>query len=112
MKNIEEQFAAKQELVRRINELELVLHEIAGGSTICDLEREIAEQDMNLLEGRLAELRLELAEIDENRAKANQAFGICKKEYEERIQGNSVSAVMATEEKESVLADLSGLCEQ
>ena len=67
---------------------------------------------MNLLEGRLAELRLELAEIDENRAKANQAFGVCKKEYEERIQGNSVSAVMATEEKESVLADLSGLCEQ
>ena len=112
LKNIEEQFAAKQELVRRINELELVLHEIAGGSTICDLEREIAEQDMNLLEGRLAELRLELAEIDENRAKANQAFGVCKKEYEERIQGNSVSAVMATEEKESVLADLSGLCEQ
>ena len=109
---VEEQFAAKQHLTRKINELDLVLHEIAGGGSIDDLEQEIEEQDMDLLEGRLAELQLELIEIDERRSEANQAFGVCKKEYEEKIQGNSISAVIATEEKESVVADLAGLCEQ
>lgn len=109
---VEEQYAAKQDLTRRINELDLVLQEIAGSGSIDELEQEIAEQDMEHLEGHLTELELEQKELDENCSAAYQSFGVCKKEYEEKIHGSSVTSVMATEERESVIADLSALCEQ
>ncbi|WP_455675644.1 AAA family ATPase [Pradoshia sp.] len=109
---VEEQFARKQELIRKIDGVKAMIQDIAGVQSILELEQEVKNQDMDLLEVRLAELKLELTEIDENRSIANQAFGVCKKEYEEKIQGNSISTVMATEERESIVAELSSLCEQ
>ena len=109
---VEEQFEKKQELIRKVDGVMTILQEVAGGQSVHELEQEVMEQDMDLLEVHLAELKLELTEIDENRSMANQAFGVCKKEYEEKIQGNSVSTVIATEERESIVAELSNLCEQ
>ena len=109
---VEEQFERKQELIRKVEGVTTILQEIAGGQSVHELEQEVMEQDMELLEVHLAELKLELTEIDESRSMANQAFGVCKKEYEEKIQGNSVSTVIATEERESIVAELSNLCEQ
>ena len=109
---IEEKYNQKQKLIREINHLEKVLLEIGNGLSIEEMKEELAKLDLDFIDSEIAELKAELADLEEKRAEQNQLFGVCKKEYDEKIKGHSYAAVQAAEERESVLAELAELADQ
>ena len=109
---IEEKSSQKQKLLGEITHLEKVLLEIGNGLSIEEIKEEIDKLDLDFIESEMAELKAELVELEERRAEQNQRFGVCKKEYEDKIKGNSLAAVQAAEERESVLAELAEYTEQ
>ena len=109
---IEEKSGQKQKLVGEITHLEKLLLEIGNGLSIEEIKKEIDRLDLDFIESEMAELKAELVELEDRRAEQNQRFGVCKKEYEDKIKGNSLAAVQAAEERESVLAELAEYTEQ
>lgn len=112
LRQMEEKYALKQKYKTELSNLDKVLMEIGNGQSIHELIADIEEADMEAAEAQMAELVNEEAKIDEKRSLAEQAFGVCKKEYEEKIHGNSSAALEAAEEREGVLADLGELANQ
>ena len=51
-------------------------------------------------------------QLNSDRSQLEQAHGVVKKEFEEKIQGNNTASVLAEQQKESLLAQLSNVTEQ
>ncbi|OCA89810.1 AAA family ATPase [Pradoshia sp. D12] len=112
MQIIEDKYRQKQKLSAELINLEKVLLEIGNGLSIQEMKDEIDKLDLDFMESEMAELKAELADLEEKRTEQNQIFGVCRKEYEEKIKGNSYAAVQAAEERESILAELAELTDQ
>ncbi len=112
MQIIEDKYKQKQKVSGELTHLEKMLLEIGNGLSIQEMKEEIDKLDLDFIESEIAELKTELADLEEKRMEQNQIFGVCKNEYEEKIKGNSYAAVQAAEERESVLAELAELTDQ
>ncbi len=112
MQVVEEKYKQKLKLTGEITHLEKLLLEIGNGLSIDEMKEEISKLDLDFIESEISELKAVLIELEEKRTEQNQIFGVCRKEYEEKIKGNSYAAVQAAEERESILAELADLTDQ
>lgn len=112
LKEIEKIFTAKQGYLSKIEEIEEELLELGNGKSLQELIEETNQYKLVSIEVELDEIKRKLAALDIERSPLEQAHGAVKKEYEEKIQGNNMASILAEQQKESLLAQLSNVTEQ
>ncbi|MGO4887622.1 AAA family ATPase [Anaerobacillus sp. MEB173] len=105
-------FKQKIENGSRIEQIESQLIELVNGRTIHELIEEAHNVEKDSIDIELVELTKKRNELDTIRSQTEQAFGVIKKEYTEKIEGANFASVSAAEEKQSVLAKLSHYTDQ
>jgi len=103
---VEEKSKRLATLKERIEGLEVQLISLGGGLSLEEIMAEAQAFSGDELPGLLEETEEALAENRQGQEKLNQAFGVTRKEYEEKITGASTAAVEAAEEAQGVLAAL------
>lgn len=109
---VEKSFKLKQEYENKILVIEEELLQIGSGQSLKDLIEEADSIEHDSLEVELEEIKRELDEIESTRSQREQDHGVVKKEYEEKIQGNNTSSVLAEQKKASILAQLANVTDQ
>lgn len=112
LKEVEKAFSKKKEYVSKIQEIEEELLELGNGQSLQELIDESDQYKFVSIEVELDEIKRKLDAIELDRSPLEQAHGVVKKEFEEKIQGNNTASVLAEQKKESILAQLSSLTEQ
>ena len=109
---VEKRFKEKQEYTAQIQRVEEEMLERGSGRSLQQLIEEAGQYESDRIEGELQEISRELERIENDRSELEQAYGVVKKEYQEKIQGNNSASVTAEQEKESILAQLSDAADQ
>jgi uncharacterized protein YhaN len=106
LEEVEKRSHHKRDLGQKLDNIEQQLLENGSGLTVAELAQETAGIDRDSLSIEKAEVEKVLNDFDQRRSDQEQRYGAIKKEYDERVQGNSIAAVEAAEEQESILAEL------
>ncbi len=112
LKDVEKLFSAKKEYVSKIQAYEEELLELGNGQSLQEIIKEAEQYKFVSIEVELEEINRKLDRINIDRSPLEQAHGVVKKEYEEKIQGNNTASILAEQKKESLLAQVSSLTEQ
>ncbi|WP_332692928.1 AAA family ATPase [Halalkalibacter lacteus] len=112
LEKVEAAFKQKVEYTDKIRQLEEQLMEIGNGRTIAELLDEAENADKDMIEFELAELSRKRTDLDQKRSEIEQAHGVVKKEYNEKIEGTNFASVQAAEEKQSILAKITHYTDQ
>lgn len=112
LEEIEKLFLLKRDFEHKKEEIEEQLLELGGGKTLSELIEDAQQFEYDSIDAEIAEINKSLTEIERDRSNLEQAHGAVKKEYEEKIQGNSTLAIEAEQKKKSILATLANLTEK
>ncbi|HHY74022.1 MAG TPA: AAA family ATPase [Bacillus bacterium] len=112
LEKVEITFLQKKEYEEKRRTIEEELLDIGGGLSLQQLIEEANQFQYDCIDIELEELNRKLVEIEPVRSELEQAHGVVKKEFEEKIDGNNTAAVLAEQKKESVLAKLANSTEQ
>lgn len=112
LEKVEKTFALKNEYEEKIRVIEEELLDMGGGLSIQDLTHEAELYAYDRIGVELEEINRKLTEIEPVRSELEQAHGVVKKEFEEKIQGNNTASVAAEQKKESLLAKIAHLTDQ
>jgi uncharacterized protein YhaN len=82
------------------------------GIPLEELIEEVESVEKDSINGEITEIQTALDDIEQQKNELNQSFGVVKKEYEEKILGNSTAAVLAEQKKESLSAQLADVTEE
>lgn len=106
LEQVEKRFVLKKEYKTKIQALEEELLELGNGSSLEELIKEADCIEHDSIEVELEELKHKLDEIEPIRSQLEQEYGVVKKEYEEKIQGNNTESVLAEQKKQSLITQL------
>jgi uncharacterized protein YhaN len=95
-----------------IHETKEELLQIGGGLSLAELTREVEAADKDSIEAELGDIQHTLDELEPRQSQLEQNHGAVKRDYEEKIQGNSTASVLAEQKKESVLAEIAHVTDQ
>ncbi|MDC3413531.1 AAA family ATPase [Aquibacillus sp. 3ASR75-11] len=112
LEKVEAAFKQKVKYTEKIVQLEEELLEVGNGLTLAALLEEAKNADNDLIDNELEELHRKRNDLDTTRSELEQAHGVVKKEYKEKIEGANFASVQAAEEKQSVLAKMTDLTDQ
>ena len=112
MQEIEKRFLSKQEFESSLRDVEEEMLALGNGQTLQELISESEQYNPDSIDGELDEINRELEIIESDRSNLEQAYGVVKKEYEEKIQGNNTATVLAQQEKESIHAQIVNVTDQ
>ncbi|MED4353119.1 AAA family ATPase [Schinkia azotoformans] len=112
LEKVEVKFIGKKDYENRIRTLEEELIDIGGGLSLHEITIEVDQFDRDSIDVELEEINRKLSEIEPVRSELEQSHGVIKKEFEEKIQGNNTSSVLAEQKKESMHAKLADLTDQ
>ncbi len=100
------------QLRKDLTGLEEQLLAAGRGRSLDKIISEAEAVDGDTLPGKIGEINQGLMQNREDLDQLNQALGAIKKEYQEKIGGNSLAAVEAAEEAQSILAELKSQTEE
>ena len=112
LKQVEKTYVRKKEYEANIQLIKNEMLELGNGRSFKELMAEADQYEADRIEGELEEIRRKLDNMEVERSQLEQGYGVIKKEFEEKIQGNNTASVLAEQEKESILAQLASLTEQ
>ena len=112
VKQVEKRFKLKKEYDINIRTIEDEMVELGNGRSLQELIEEVDQYESDRMEVELEEINYRLSNIDTERSPLEQGHGVVKKEFEEKIQGNNTASVLAEQEREGILAQLSSLTDQ
>lgn len=112
LEKAEKTFILKKEYENRIQSIEEELMDIGSGLSLHEITEEAGQFDRDSLDVELEEKNRKLNEIEPVRSEMEQSHGVIKKEFEEKIQGNNTSSVLAEQKKESLHAKLANLTDR
>jgi len=112
LKEIEGKFMQKKTFMQSLYSIEEEMLSQGNGKSIQELIHEASPFDDDLIEGDLESIETELEMIENERSEIEQAYGVVKKEYEEKVQGITTGSVEVEQEKSSVHAQIATLTEQ
>lgn len=112
LEKVEKMFLVKKEYENGIRIIEEELIEIGGGLSLHEISDEVDQFERDSIDVELEEINRKLNEIEPVRSELEQSHGVIKKEFEEKIQGNNTSSVLAEQKKESILAKLAELTDR
>lgn len=112
LEQAEQAFALKKQDQTGIQKIKEDLLQIGDGKSLEELIREANEIDKDSITAELEEIKHSLKELEPEQSKLEQDHGAVKRDYEEKIQGNSTESVRAEQKKESVLAQISRQTDQ
>jgi uncharacterized protein YhaN len=112
LEQVENTFRQKKEIQSSIFKIEEELLELGNGQSLKAIIQEADQIDHDSIEAELEEIKRKLEEIEPIRSQIEQAHGVMKKEFEEKILGNNTASVSAEQQKESILAKLANLTDQ
>ncbi len=112
LEKAEKMFILKKDYENRIRTLEEELLDIGAGLSLHEITKEVDQFDQDSIDIVLEEINRKLNEIEPVRSGLEQSHGIIKKEFEEKIQGNNTSSVLAEQKKESLHAKLADLTDR
>ena len=112
LQEIEKRFLTKQEFESSLRDVEEEILALGNGQTLQELISESEQYNPDSIDGELDEINRELENIESDRSNLEQAYGVVKKEYEEKIQGNNTATVLAQQEKESIHAQIVNVTDQ
>lgn len=108
LEKIESDYKEKCKWKDKIEQLELQIIELGNGLMLNDLLEEANLANKDSLDIDLDEVKQELITLDKARSEMEQAHGVVKNEYTEKIEGTNFSSVKAAGEKQSKLAAIAG----
>ncbi|HHW38138.1 MAG TPA: AAA family ATPase [Bacillales bacterium] len=109
---VEKMFIEKKGYENRIRTIEEELIDIGSGLSLHQITEEVDQFDWDSIKVELEEINRKLNEIEPVRSELEQSYGVIKKEFEEKIQGNNTSSVLAEQKKESLHAKLADLTDR
>ena len=112
LKDVEKIFSAKKEYVSKIQTYEAELLGLGNGQSLQEIFEEAEQYKFVSIDVEVEEIKHKLNRISLDRSPLEQAHGVVKKEFEEKVQGNNTASVLAEQKKESILAQVSSLTEQ
>ncbi|WP_458414152.1 AAA family ATPase [Schinkia sp. CFF1] len=112
LEQVEKAFLQKKDYEEKMLIIEEELLDIGGGLSLGELMEESDRFEYDRIDVELEEINRKLIEIEPVRSEMEQAHGVVKKEFEEKIQGNSIASVAAEQKKESVIARLNNVTEE
>lgn len=112
MEKIEAAYKEKCELTKKIAQLEESIIELGNGRSLDELLQEASLADKDTLDIELEEVQADLKKLDQDRSDMEQAHGVVKKDYLEKIEGTSFESVKAAEEKQSKLAEIANYTDE
>ena len=103
LKEVEKTFSVKKEYMSKIQIIQEELLELGNGQSLQELIKEADPYKTVSIEVELEEIKRKLDAINLERSPLEQSYGVVKKEYEEKIQGNNTSYCSSrTKERKSV----------
>lgn len=112
LKQVERLFVLKKEYEANIQFIKQEMLELGNGRSLQELIEEADLYEADRIEGELEEIKRTLDSMELERSQLEQGYGVIKKEFEEKIQGNNTASVLAEQEKESIVAQLASLTDQ
>ncbi len=112
LENLEKRFLLKENYMKDIRAIEEELLLNGNGLSLHDVLEESKEANHDQLGIQIEEIVQKLEEIEPLRSQMEQNYGVVKKEYEEKVQGNSISSVTAEQNKTSLLTKLANVTDQ
>lgn len=112
LEKIESAFKQKGEIQEKIQQLEEQLIELGNGRRLEELLEEADLANKDTLDMELEEIQKQLKDLDQTRSEVEQAHGVVKNEYMEKIEGANFESVKAAEEKQSKLASIANDTEE
>lgn len=106
LKKAEERSAEFVNLKKDIADIDAQLLEHGGGLLLEEIIQEAQGVDPDSLQGEIEEKRKQFQELDSQRSALEQSYGATRKEYEDKVTGNSTLALEAEEEAQSILSQL------
>ncbi|MBB2483037.1 AAA family ATPase [Bacillus sp. APMAM] len=112
LEKIESAFKQKCDIQGRIQLIEEQLIELGNGRMLEELLEEAELANKDTLDMELEDIQKQLYALDQTRSEIEQAHGVVKNEYLEKIEGASFESVKAAEEKQSKLAAIANYTEE
>jgi uncharacterized protein YhaN len=112
LENIESDYKEKCKWKNNIEQLEVQIIELGNGQMLNVLLEEANLANKDTLDIDLGGVQEELEKLDKARSEMEQAQGVIKNEYMEKIEGTNFASVKAAEEKQSKLAAIAGFADE
>lgn len=112
LEKVENIFLVKKGYKQEMEMKEDELFQIGNGRSLQELIEESESVEPDQIEVELNEIEYMLEDMEAKRSEMEQSHGVVKKEFEEKIQGNSTATVLAEQKKESILAQLANLTDE
>lgn len=112
LKEAENKFMVKKEHLQKLQNVEEEMLNQGNGKSIQELIGEANHYDSDQIDGELVALEHELELFEAKRSELEQAYGVVKKDYEDKVQGQTIVSVQVEQEKNSVHAQIASLMEQ
>lgn len=109
---IEEQYLQKKSYEQDLQKLEDHMLNLGSGKTIEELIDEAEDYDSDQIVGELVEIDRQIKQMEDERSESEQQYGVIKKEYEEKVQGQESLSVQIEQEKNSLHAEIASVTEQ
>jgi uncharacterized protein YhaN len=103
---VEEQFLEKKDLLEKKENTIEQLIVFGNGLSLEKILDEAKGVDFDSIDSEFRDTECKINEREEIQSVKNQLQGVINKEYEEKITGSGISAIIAEEERQSVLAKL------
>jgi uncharacterized protein YhaN len=109
---VENMISLRNEYVEELQEIEEELILNGNGLSLQDILEEAKEVAHDTIRIEIDEIKRQLDDIEPLQSQLEQDYGVVKKEYEEKVKGNSISTIEAEQEKESLFSQLANVVDQ
>jgi uncharacterized protein YhaN len=112
LEKIESDYKEKCKWKQNIEQIEVQIIDLGNGRMLDNLLEEANLVNKDTLDIDLEEVKNELKTLDLTRSEMEQAHGVVRNEYTEKIEGTNFASVKAAEEKQSKLATIAGYTDE
>jgi len=99
-------FYEKRQYQLKMVEIEEKLMSDGDGMTLVQLFDECTDLELDSISVELKLIEEELQHLDEEKISVSKLHGVIQKEYEEKITGHNMTALLAGQEKESIVSSI------